>query len=747
MPRSTVKLLCGVAGATLALAALAACATSGEEASPPAAPAAAAPPAPKLDPAVEAILASNPLLAEWKGPHGGAPAFDTMNLADLKPAMEAGMAAELAEIEAIAANPAPPTFANTIEAMERTGEALERASVFYGIWSSNLSTPEFRKVQGELAPKLAEHSSRIIQNERLFKRIETLWNSRDSLSLNPEQARLLKVTYDRFQLNGATLQGEAKARYAAINQELAQLHTKFSNNLLADEEGWVTYLTKEQLGGLPEDFVTAAAAAAKANGKEGQYAVTNTRSSIDAFLTFSTERKLREQVWRNFYNRGNNGDEHDNNKLITRILELRDERVGLLGYDTYAAWQLKDNMATDPKQAEALMEAVWTAAVKRAREEINDMQALADAEAKAGRGPKITIEPWDHRFYAEKVRKAKYDLDGEELKAYLQLDRLREAMFFVAGELFDFGFRPAPQGAIPVFHEDVKVWEVVNKTTGAHVGFWYLDPFARAGKRSGAWATTYRSHSTFDGKETVLGSNNSNFVEPPPGEPVLISFDDAETFFHEFGHALHYFSSNVTYPSSNGGVRDYTEFQSQLLERWVLTEPVIRNYLVHYKTGQPMPDALVQKIRNAATFNQGFQTVEFLGSAIMDMKFHTVDPKGLDVQAFEKAELEKLGMPREIPMRHRSTQFGHVFSSEGYAAGYYGYLWADVLTSDAAEAFAEARGGFYDKELARKMVATLFAPRNAIDPAEAYRAFRGRDAQIEALMRDRGFAPPKKPAG
>ncbi|MEZ5939527.1 MAG: M3 family metallopeptidase [Hyphomonadaceae bacterium] len=711
---------------------------------PAPAPAPVAQPVQPAAPAYAEELASNPLLAEWTGPYGGVPDFSKMDLARLKPAIEAAMAAELDEIDAIANNPDAPSFANTMEAMQRTGQPLDRVMTFYGLWSSNLSSPEFRAIQKEVAPKLAEHSTRIIQNEKLFARIKDLYQRRASLGLTPEQDRLLTVTYDRYQLQGADLPAAAKARYAAINQELAQLQTQFSNNLLADEESWVTFLTPDQIDGLPEDYVASAAAAAKTRGQDGKYAVVNTRSSMDPFLTFSTERKLRETVWRNYYNRGNNGDEHDNNRIIAKILELRNERVKLLGYDTYAQWQLKDNMAQDPARAEALMEAVWTAAVKRAHEEVADMQALADQDARDGRGPQITIEPWDYRYYAERVRKAKYDLDGDEIKAYLQLDKLREGMFYVAGELFGFDFRPVADGSIPVFQEDVKVWEVVDRASGKHVGYWYLDPFARTGKRSGAWATTYRSHSSFDGVKYVLGSNNSNFVKPAPGEPVLVSLDDAQTFFHEFGHALHYFSSNVVYPGSNGGVRDYTEFHSQLLERWLLTDRVIRGYLRHYETGAPMPAELVQKIRNASTFNQGFQTVEFLGSAIMDMKYHTIDPTGLDVQAFEASELAKLGMPREIPMRHRSTQFGHIFSSEGYAAGYYGYLWADVLTADAAEAFAEAPGGFYDKDLAKRMVATLFAPRNAVDPAVAYRDFRGRDASIDALMRDRGFAPPKE---
>lgn len=697
-------------------------------------------PAAVFDEATTTQMASNPLLAEWTGEHGGQPAFDKMDLAHLKPAVEAGIAAHLAEIDAIANNPAKASFANTIEAMERAGDGLDRAMTYYSIWGSNLSTPEFRKLQGEISPMMAEYSSKIIQNEKLFARIKALHDD-TGLQLTPHQKRLLDITYDRFQLQGAELTGEKRERYAAINKELAELHTKFSNNLLADEEGWVTFLTPNQLGGLPATYIAAAKVAAEQLGKPGQYAVTNTRSSMDPFLTYSTERKLREQVWRNYYSRGDNNDAHDNNAVIAQILKLRHERVNLLGFATYADWQLQDNMAKSPAEATALMEAVWRPAVARAKEEVADMQALAASE-----GANITIEPWDYRFYAEKVRKAKYALDSEEVKPYLQLDKLSEAMFYVAGELFGMNFTRVPDGTIPVFHPDVGVWEVTDKASGKHIGYWYLDPYARQGKRSGAWASSYRSHSTFDGPETVLSSNNSNFVKPAPGEPLLISHDDARTFFHEFGHALHALSSTVEYPGLNGGVRDYTEMQSQLLERWLLTDQVVDKYFRHYQTGEPMPKALIDKINNAATFNQGFQTVEFLGSAIMDMRYHTVDPANIDPRAFEKEELAKLGMPKEIPMRHRSPQFGHIFSSEGYAAGYYGYLWADVLTSDAAEAFAEAPGGFYDKDVAKKLVDNLFAVRNAVDPGEAYRTFRGRDATMDALLRDRGFPVPDKAA-
>ncbi len=682
----------------------------------------------------DANMSENILLAEWTGPYGGVPAFDKADLNDLKPALEAGMAKNLAEIDAIANNPAAPTFENTIVEMERTGRDLGRVFSYWGIWSANMSSPEFRAVQGEMAPRLSEFSSKITQNTALFARVKAVYEGEEMKTLRPDQQRLTLLTYDGFARNGATLDGEAKKRYAAINQSLAKLHTDFGNNVLADEEGYVTYISADQLGGLPASFVQASAAAAKSRDHEGEYAITNTRSSMSPFLMFSTERDVRETVWRTYYSRGDNADNHDNNAIIAEILKLRNERIKLLGYDNYAAWRLENRMAKTPERALELMEAVWPAAIARVAEEVADMQAIADAE-----GANITIEPWDYRFYAEKVRKAKYDLNSDEVKQYLQLDKLRSALFFVAGELFDFDFAPVPEGSVPVFHEDVTVWEVTNRTSGELVGLWYLDPYARPGKRSGAWATTYRSYENIDGKQTVLGSNNSNFIKGAPGEAVLISWDDARTLFHEFGHALHFFSSRVDYPTLNGGVRDYTEFQSQLLERWLSTDEVINRFLVHHETGEPIPAELVAKIKAAATFNQGFATTEYLASALMDMRYHTTDPAGLDPDKFERENMAALHAPAEIPMRHRSPHFGHVFSGEGYSAGYYGYMWADVLTADAAEAFAEAPGGFYDKELAKKLVDNLFAIRNAVDPADAYRAFRGRDARIEALMRDRGF--------
>ncbi len=690
----------------------------------------------QLSPEVQ--QAKEQLLAEWTGPYQGVPAFDKVQLIGLKPAVREAMAANLAEIEVIANNPAPATFDNTIVAMERAGKLLDRIFSYWGIWSANKSSAEFRKIQGEVIPEYSAFSSKISQNQKLFDRISAVYNSDEMKTLRPDQQRLVKLTYDGFARNGALLDEAGKKRFAEINKRLAELHTKFGNNVLADEENYVLYLSKDQLGGLPESVISAAAAAANDRDHKGEYAITNTRSSMDPFLTYSTERELRKKVWETYYNRGDNGDEFDNNAIIAEILKLRHERVGLLGYKNYASWRLEDRMAKKPENAINLMESVWPAAIARVDEEVADMLVL---------GKKLDgikeIKPWDYRYYAEKVRKQKYDLDSNEVKEYLQLDKLREAMFYVAGRLFNFDFTPVAEGSVPVFHEDVKVWEVTDKTTGEHIGLWYLDPFARKGKRSGAWATGYRSHTTFDGKTNVLSSNNSNFSKGAPGEPTLISFDDAETYFHEFGHALHALSSKVAYPTLNGGVRDYTEFQSQLLERWLTTDEVINKYLVHYKTGKPMPAELVKKIKQAATFNEGFKTTEYLASALIDMKLHTVDPTDIDPDKFERETLSKLGMPSSIVMRHRTPHFGHVFSGEGYSAAYYGYMWAEVLTSDAAEAFAQAPDGYYDKDLADKLVKHLFSVRNAVDPAEAYRAFRGRDASVDALMRDRGF-PVKK---
>ena len=679
----------------------------------------------------------NTLLNPWIGSFEGIPAFDQVRVEDVEEAMLSAMASHLEEIQTIADDTAPPTFENTIVAMERSGYQLERAYAYYGVLSRNQSTPKFRDIQKKLAPDFADYRSKIIQNEKLFKKIATVYEFSKQNPLEADQQRLLEWTYQTYEMSGAALDKKKKNRYAEINKELSQLYTSFSNNVLHDEENYITYLTEDQLGGLPESFVKSSAQIANDKGEEGKYAIINTRSSMDPFLTFSTERLLRKQVWENYYSRGDNEDEYDNKAIIAEILKLRNERVQLLGYANFAEWRLQNRMAKTPKNAIDLLETIWPSATERVAEEVANMQMIANQD-------QIVIAPWDYRFYAEKVRKEKYDLDSEEVKQYLQLDQLTDAMHYVAGRLFFYDFSPLAVGTVPVFNQDVKVWEVKDKRTGKHIGLWYLDPFARPGKRSGAWATTYRSYSSFDGEKNVLASNNSNFVKPAPGEPVLVSWDDATTFFHEFGHALHFFASNVRYPTLNSGVRDYTEFQSQLLERWLSSDEVIDKFLIHHQTGEPIPDDLVAKIKNAATFNQGFATTEYLASALMDLKLHMSDPDDIDMESFERETLKSMNMPKELPMRHRTPHFSHVFSGEGYATAYYGYIWADVLTADAAEAFVEAPGGFYDDKLAKRLVKYLFAPRNSIDPQQAYRWFRGRDAQIDALMRARGFAEHNK---
>jgi peptidyl-dipeptidase Dcp len=679
--------------------------------------------------------AENPLLAKWEGPYGGVPPFDRVQIALFKPALEAAMAEQLAETDRIANNPASPDFENTIAALERTGHTLDRVSTLYGIWAGTMSTQDFQVVQREMAPKLAAFNDQITQNEALFKRIDAVYNSPAKARLNFEQQRLVWLYYTNFVRAGARLNPDAKKRLSEINQQLAGLFTKFSQNVLAEEtDQFIVLKSEEELAGLPPSIRDAAAAAAEQKKQPGTWVIMNTRSSIDPFLTYSARRDLREKAWRMFVNRGDNGGEHDNNAIITEILQLRAERAKLLGYPTHAHWRLENSMAKTPERAMELMEAVWKPAVARVHEEVADMQALADKE-----GAKITIEPWDYRYYMEKVRKAKFDLDQNEIKPYLQLEKLREGIFWVAGELFNFNFTPVTN--VPVAHPDIRVWEVTDKTTTRHIGLWYFDPYARAGKRSGAWMNAYRTQEKIDGEITTIVSNNANFVKGKPGEPVLISWDDATTMFHEFGHALHGLNSNVTYPSLSGTAvpRDYVEFPSQLMEHWLSTPEVLQRFAVHYQTGKPIPPELVDKIKRSATFNQGFATVEYLAAALVDMKLHLAGDKKIDPDAFEREALAQLGMPKEIVLRHRLPHFLHIFSSDSYSAGYYSYLWSDVITADAFGAFTEAKGP-YDRAVAERLRKFVFSVGNTVDPADAYRSFRGRDPKVDALMKKRGFA-------
>jgi peptidyl-dipeptidase Dcp len=719
------RAICAV-GAAFFLAAGSACSRTVTSASPTLEPAVAGP--------------ANALLQPWSGPYGGVPPFDRIEVADFEPGLETAMAEQLREIDAIAASPAAPTFENTIAAMERAGRTYNRASTLYSLWSANLNTADFQLVERTMAPRLAAFADRITQNAALFRRIDAVYNSPDRERLPPEQQRLAWLYYTNFVRAGARLDDAAKSRLSTINQQLAGLYTRFNQNVLADENDQFILLESEaELAGLPQSVREAAAAAAAARGQQGKWVIANTRSAMDPFLTYSDRRDLRERAFRLWSSRGDMGGATDNNQIITEILALRAERAKLLGYETHAHWRLENAMARDPRRAVELMESVWRPAAARVKEEVADMQALAGRE-----GQNITIEPWDYRYYAEKVRKERYDLDQNEVKPYLQLERLREGMFWVAGELFGFAFRPVTN--VPVFHPDVRVWEVTHRENGNHIGLWYFDPYARAGKRSGAWMTAYRRQERFDRPTTTIVSNNSNFVKGAPGEPVLISWDDARTLFHEFGHALHGLASSVNYPSLAGTAvaRDYVEFPSQLLEHWLSTPEVLQRFALHYQTGQPIPQALVDRIERAATFNQGFATIEYLASAIVDMRMHLAGATPINAREFERNTLGSLGMPREIIMRHRAPHFLHVFGSDGYSAGYYSYLWSDVITADAAEAFTEG-SGLYDRDVARRLVEYVFAVGNTVDPAEGYRGFRGREPTVDALMRKRGFVEREAP--
>ncbi len=685
------------------------------------------------EPAAMPDVSQSVLLQPWSGPYGGVPPWDQVQTSEFVPAIEAAIKLALAEIDSIANQSASPTFANTIAELERSGKPLQRVETLFDVYASNLNVGPIPDIERAVAPKFAEYQDKVTQNSRLFARIAAVYESDEMKTLDEASRRLVDDRYKSFVRQGAKLSDGDKKRLSQINQRLARLFTDFSQNVLVDEGGYVTWITdNSDLAGLPESVVDAMANDAEAKGRKGEWAVTNTRSSMDPFLTYADSRKLRETVWRNYYSRGDNGDEHDNNAIISEILSLRAKRAKLLGYETHAHWRLEPQMAKTPDAAMKLMMNVWPKAVARVAEEVADMQAVADAE-----GAQIKIEPWDYRYYAEKVRKQKYDLDFNEVKPYLQLEKLREAMMWASEQLYGLQYKKLSD--LPVFHPDVEVWEVLNRE-GKHVGLWYFDPYAREGKRSGAWMNAYRSQDNLDAPVTTIVSNNSNFVKGRPGESVLISWDDAVTLFHEFGHALHGLLSNVTYPSQSGTnvARDYVEFPSQVNEHWLSTPEVLNQFAVHVQSGQPLPKELLEKIERAATFNEGFATVEFLASALIDMKLHLAGDTPIDPDKFERETLAELGMPSEIVMRHRTPQFSHVFSSDGYSAGYYSYLWADALTADAAEAFDEA-GSFYDEAVANRLYQHVMSVGDTIDPAEGFRRFRGRDVDTDALLRKRGF--------
>ncbi|WP_426025554.1 M3 family metallopeptidase [Brevundimonas sp. TSRC1-1] len=712
------------------LMALSACASTGSGATP----AAGAPTA--MDLAEEgriarAVLpAATPkaeLLQPWTGSYDGLPPFDKVTPAKLREAMLEGIELQRADIAAIANNPEAPTFANTMAALELAGEPLDRASNLYGVMTSNIGGEAYDAVDTELSPILSAASDEITFNAALFQRVKTVADNADAMGLSAQQKRLAERRRDAFIRSGANLDAAGKAELGRINTALSNAFTRFGQKVVADENAWTLIPNEAGLAGLPASNKAAAASAARSRNLQG-WAILNTRSAVDPFLTFADDRALREQVWKKFVNRGDNGDANDTNATIAEIVKLRDQRAKLLGYRNHAELRMQDTMAKTPANAQSLMDRVWAPAKARVAEEVADMKAIAGFD----------IEPWDYLYFAEKVRKAKYDLDQNQLKPYFELNAVRAGSFAMAERLYGFKFTKLPKGSVPTFEPDVEVYELHDKATGKLIGLYYTDDYARPGKRSGAWMTTYRSFSTLDGSKVILGSNNNNFTKPEPGEPVLISLDDAETLFHEFGHTLHYFSSNVTYPSFGNTPRDFVEYPSQVHEHWVLSRPILDGYLKHYQTGEAMPQALVDKIQASSTFNQGYATVSYLSSAIVDMDLHTQATPPTDIDAFEKASLTRIGMPKEIVMRHRLPQFNHLFTSDAYSAGYYSYLWSETMDADTWAYFEES-GDVFNPDIAGRFKSIMLAPGNTTDRAEAYRAFRGRDPDVAALLKVRGF--------
>jgi peptidyl-dipeptidase Dcp len=683
--------------------------------------------------------AGNPLLEAWADP-ADTPPFAAISPADFKPAFETAMAEQLAEIEAIAGETAAPSFANTIAALERSGRALAKVSAVFQCLAGAHTNADIQALEREMSPRLAAHRNRIQLHPSLYVRVKALWDHRGELGLSPEEARVLERYELTFRRAGAGLDVADKERVAAIGERLASLGTAFSQNVLADEQSYALVLeTEDDLAGLSAGQITAAKEAAQERGHAGKYAITLARSSVEPFLTSSTRRDLREKAYLAWIARGDGGGATDNKAIIAETVQLRAERARLLGYPNFARYRLDDSMAKTPEAVRGLLERVWTPARARAAADRDALQELAQAE-----GGNFALAPWDWRFYAEKLRKARFDVDQAEIAPYLSLDNMIAAAFDTAGRLFGLSFHERHD--VPVWHPDVRVWEV-RGPGDRHVGLFFGDYFARSSKRGGAWMTTLRVQEKLSGDIRPLVVNVMNFAKAGGGAPTLLSFDDARTLFHEFGHGLHGLLSDVTYPviACTRVATDFVELPSQLYEHWLEEPEVLRRFARHYETGAPMPEDLLARALAARRFNQGFATVEYLASALVDLEYHLLegaqarDSQAFDSAAFEAGVLRKIGMPTEIAMRHRSPHFQHVFSGGGYAAGYYSYMWSEVLDADAFEAFKEA-GDVFDPATAARLRDDILAAGGSRDPADAYTAFRGRLPSPDALLRKRGFA-------
>jgi peptidyl-dipeptidase Dcp len=676
----------------------------------------------------------NPLLASTNA-RFGAPPFLEIESAHFRPAFEAALAENRAEIDRIVGNPASPDFDNTIAALERSGRLLRHVGAVFWNLAATDTTPELQQIERDISGVLARHESEILLNAGLFRRVDAVYAQRASLRLTDEQARVLELTYKTFVRAGARLDAQQKERMAAISERLANLTTKFAQNVLADESSWLLLLDEGDLDGLSEDFRAAAARVAADRGAPGKYAVTLARSSVEVFLQTSKRRDLREIAFKAWTSRGENGGETDNRAILAEILKLRDERAKLLGFENFVAYKLDDTMAKSSAAVRGLLDRVWSPALARALEERDELQALADQE-----GANFKIAAHDWRYYAERLRKDRHRLDQAALRPYFQLDNMIAAAFHVAGRLFGLRFEEAK--GLNLYHPDVRAFEALNEK-GEHVALFLGDYFARPSKRSGAWMSEFRSQEKLDGDIRPIVVNVLNFTKGPDGQPTLLSLDDARTLFHEFGHALHGMLSDVIYPLIAGTnvARDFVELPSQLFEHWLLEPEILRAYALHAETGEPIPEDMIQRIASARHFNQGFASVEFCASAYVDLDLHEFGPPSddFDVGAFERESLARISMPEEIVMRHRTPHFGHIFAGDGYSAGYYSYLWAETLDADAFEAFEEA-GDPFAPDVARRLRDFIYAAGGRQDPAQAYFAFRGRLPSADALLRQRGFA-------
>jgi peptidyl-dipeptidase Dcp len=673
-------------------------------------------------------MSDNPFFQNWNTPFA-TPPFAQICTQHFRPAYERAFAEHVREITAIAQNPAAPTFENTIVALEKSGRPLARIDLVFANLAASDTNDELQSIERDLAPLHARHWNAVFLNHDLFRRIDDIFNRRSELELDAESLRVLERYHLDFVRAGAKLDGEERKRYAQVGERLAELGTAFGQNVLADEQNFLLPLQESDIDGLPDFAREAASGIAKERGVDAPYAITTSRSSAEPFLQFADRRDLREKIFKALIARGDNGNAHDNKKLIAEIVKLRAERARLLGYSTFADYRLADTMAETPDNARILLDQVWTAARSRALEERDALQAVIARE-----GNNFALAAWDWRYYAEKLRKERYDFDEAQIIPFFQLDKMIEAAFDTAHRLFGLDFKERKD--VPVYHPDVRVWEVTRG--GDHVGLFFGDYFARPSKRGGAWMSSFRDQENIDGKVTPIIINTCNF---PKASPALLNFDEASTLFHEFGHALHGLLSNVRFPRLSGTnvARDFVELPSQIFEHWLEEPAVLEKFAVHVETGRPMPKALLEKLTAARNFNQGFATVEFLGSAFADLDFHALaNPGDIDVAAFEKQSMARIGMPDEITMRHRPAHFLHIFDGDGYSAGYYSYMWAEVLDADGFRAFKEA-GNPFDPATAKRLHDFVYSAGGTRDYAEAYRLFRGRDPQIDALLEGRGL--------